>query len=614
MDYPKDFIESAEMRSSGLMRVLTRRKTDDRLEEGAPKLARVLGLFDLTALGVGSTLGVGVYVLAGSVARNDSGPAVTLSFLVAAIASAFAGVCYAEFAARVPKAGSAYVYSYVSVGELTAFIIGWNLLLEYIIGAASVARGFSNYVDSVMGNVMRDTLTEYLPLKTSFLSPYPDFLSCTIILVLSLLLAWGVKESTMMNNIFTIVNLITVITVIICGSLKADLKNWSLHDVPPQAGSGGFMPFGISGVMAGAAKCFYGFIGFDCVATTAEEAKNPQRNIPLSIILSLVIIFFSYFGIATVLTMMYPYYLQDPYAPLPYAFDKAGMPAIKVIVTIGAIFALCASLLGSLFPLPRMIYAMAIDGLLFRKFALIHPKWLTPINATLLAGFIGGIMAMIFNLEQLIDMMSIGTLLAYTIVAMCILVLRYRDVNPIGSFEKSRKDKSVAVIGKFVSLFNLTSTKHPSSKSEKIVSWSIALLIASLAAVSLCLIHLEDQIVSGDVWAISLLSIITAIILIILLVIYRQPQNDTPLSFKAPGIPLVPALSIFMNTFLMLKLDVHTWIRFSVWLFIGMVIYVFYSIPNSVEGLKDRLLCENQVKLDMRDKSLNKINDQTTKL
>ncbi|XP_039288773.1 high affinity cationic amino acid transporter 1 [Nilaparvata lugens] len=602
------------MRSAHLIRVLTRRKTDDRCEDaGTPKLARVLGLFDLCALGVGSTLGVGVYVLAGAVARHDSGPAVTLSFLVAAIASAFAGVCYAEFAARVPKAGSAYVYSYVSVGELIAFIIGWNLVLEYIIGTASVARGFSNYVDSIMGNVMRDTLTEYLPLNMSFLSPYPDFLSCTVVLVLSLLLAWGVKESTLMNNIFTIVNLITVVTVIVCGSMKADLKNWSLHDVPAKAGSGGFMPFGISGVMAGAAKCFYGFIGFDCVATTAEEAKNPQRNIPLSIIFSLIIIFLSYFGIATVLTMMYPYYLQDPYAPLPYAFEKVGMPAVKVMVTVGAIFALCASLLGSLFPLPRMIYAMAIDGLLFRKFALIHPKWLTPINATLFAGFIGAIMAALFNLEQLIDMMSIGTLLAYTIVAMCILVLRYRDVNPTGSFEHNRKVKSNVAMDKFVTLFNLTSSKHPSSASEQIANWSIALLIASLAAVCLCLIHLEGQIVAGSYWAISLLSILSAISLIVLLVIYRQPQNDTVLSFKAPGIPLVPALSIFMNTFLMLKLDMHTWIRFSIWLFIGMIIYIFYSIPNSVEGLKDRLY-DNHVKLDIRSKSDNKYASQTTKL
>ncbi|XP_026465834.1 LOW QUALITY PROTEIN: cationic amino acid transporter 2-like, partial [Ctenocephalides felis] len=252
---------------------LTRRKRIADDAEGETKLARVLDVVDLTALGVGSTLGLGVYVLAGAVARGEAGPAVAISFLVAAIASAFAGLCYAEFAARVPKAGSAYVYSYVSVGEFAAFTIGWNLILEYVIGTSSVARGMSNYIDALTGYQMRSFLVMMQALDIDFLGDYPDFFACIVVILLAALLSVGVKESTILNNIFTAVNLVTVAVVLVAGSIKADPANWriSKEDIPANVtngGEGGFMPFGFAGVMAGAAKCFYGFVGFDCVATT----------------------------------------------------------------------------------------------------------------------------------------------------------------------------------------------------------------------------------------------------------------------------------------------------------------------------------------------------------
>jgi len=225
-------------------------------------------------------------------------------------------ICYAEFAARVPRAGSAYIYSYVCVGEFVAFVIGWNLILEYVIGTASVARGLSSYIDKLIGNVMQNKMRELMPINIDFLSTYPDLFSLAVIMVLAGILSSGVKESTLLNNIFTGVNLITVAIVIIAGSLKSDVHNWKIpkseipQAVASKAGEGGFMPFGLAGVMAGAAKCFYGFVGFDCVATTGEEAKNPQKSIPIAIVISLIIIFVSYFGMSTVLTMMWPYYDQ----------------------------------------------------------------------------------------------------------------------------------------------------------------------------------------------------------------------------------------------------------------------------------------------------------------
>lgn len=200
---------------------LTRRKTED-VDEGESQLARVLNLFDLTALGVGSTLGLGVYVLAGQVAYNIAGPAVTISFLIAAVASAFAGICYAEFAARVPKAGSAYVYSYVTIGEFVAFTIGWNLILEYVIGTASVARGLSGYFDSLINNSMSRTLNESMHIDVSYLGDYPDFLSFGMVLLLAGLLAFGAKESSFLNNIFTTVNLLTIGIVLVAGGINGE--------------------------------------------------------------------------------------------------------------------------------------------------------------------------------------------------------------------------------------------------------------------------------------------------------------------------------------------------------------------------------------------------------
>nr|CAD7430364.1 unnamed protein product [Timema monikensis] len=412
-------------------KALTRRKRLDTLSLEESKLARVLNTVDLTALGVGSTLGVGVYVLAGDVSKNLAGPAVVLSFLFAAVASLFAALCYAEFGARVPKTGSAYVYSYVCVGEFVAFIIGWNLILEYAIGktapvhpteirisispssavelnttsalanyateagSASVAKGLSLYLDSLLNNTMKEAFRTIAPMNISFMSSYFDFFSFSASM-----------------------------------SLTANPQNWKIskQDIPPgvNGGKGGFLPFGFVGALKGAATCFYGFVGFDCIATTGEEVKNPQKAIPVSIITSLVIIFFSYFGISTVLTMMWPYYKQDEDAPIPFVFKEVGWPIAQWIVAVGGIFGLCASLFGAMFPLPRIIYAMATDGLLFKFLGLVHPTFQTPLVGTLIAGTFTGLMSALFELEQLVNMMSIGTLIAYTIVAACVLLLRYK--------------------------------------------------------------------------------------------------------------------------------------------------------------------------------------------
>ncbi|XP_046966105.1 cationic amino acid transporter 3 [Vanessa cardui] len=560
-----------------ILSALRRCKQLDADGDNSTPLSRCLGLVDLTALGVGSTLGLGVYVLAGSVAKTEAGPAVTLSFLVAAIASAFAGLCYAEFAARVPKAGSAYVYSYVSVGEFIAFTIGWNLILEYVIGTASVAKGMANYIDSLFNNTMAITMREMVPINISFLANYPDFLAFGLVLLITILLCVGVKESTKLNNVFTALNMATVVIVIIAGAINSDPANWRIkvEDIPEeyrsQAGEGGFMPWGVAGVMAGAAKCFFGFVGFDCVATTGEEAKNPKRDIPLSIVISLAVIFASYFSIATVLTMMWPYYLQDADAPFPHVFTQTGMPVIKWIVTVGAVFALCTSLLGAMFPLPRVLYAMGTDGVLFRPLSMIDARTKTPLLATLLSGLFAAVMSAIFNLNQLIDMMSIGTLLAYTIVATSVLILRYEEENIFIMNGINAVPETIFSIVK--QTLNLLGLKHPTALSATIAKCTIGLLFV-VALVACALLRWAG----GGAGALCA----ALLLLLMLLVLYRQPRASVQhLSFKVPLVPLVPYLSVCMNVYLMMQLDYQTWVRFIFWLVIGYAIYFTYGIRNS---------------------------------
>ncbi|XP_076685107.1 cationic amino acid transporter slimfast [Andrena cerasifolii] len=581
--------------ASRVWRALSRRRIDENQEDKG-ELARVLGLFDLTALGVGATLGLGVYVLAGSIAKETAGPAVCISFLIAAVASAFAGICYAEFASRVPKAGSAYVYSYVTVGEFVAFIIGWNLILEYVIGTASVARGLSNYLDALIGNTISKTLTSVMPIHVRFLSDYPDFFAFGVVMLLIILLSIGVKESSMLNNIFTVINLITIVIIVVAGAIKADPANWRIpvEDIPEtvkDAGSGGFMPFGINGVMIGAAKCFYGFVGFDAVATTGEEAKNPQRNIPIAIVVSLVIILLAYFSISTVLTMMWPYYDQNADAPFPYVFEQINWNTIKWIVNIGAAFALCTSLLGAMFPLPRILYAMGSDGIIFKRLANVHPKTMTPIFGTVISGLFTGAMTLIFNLQQLIDMMSIGTLLAYTIVAISVLILRYQgkeytsnthSVTAMNSYEPT----SANVLKQ---IFNLHNQKEVNEISDKVAKYGVLILCIIVFVIALFIKQVGSRAFGNGVVETVILVILVIILLLNLAAIARQPTQDVELSFKVPLVPLLPCCSIFINLYLMLQLDAFTWIRFAVWMLIGFCIYFFYGISHSEQGKRDKI-------------------------
>ncbi|CAH2048329.1 unnamed protein product, partial [Iphiclides podalirius] len=549
--------------------IISRRKA---AEEGVARLARVLSALDLTALGVGSTLGVGVYVLAGDVAKNYAGPAVILSFLLAAVASVFAGLCYAEFGARVPKAGSAYVYSYVCVGEFIAFIIGWNLILEYIIGAASVVKALSEYLDSLLDKAMSTSLEAAMPLNTPHLARYPDLFAFAVIMVFSVALALGVKESTKFNNLCTGVNLCVVLFVIISGSFKADTKNWRIpaSEVPKSQkkdfGSGGFAPYGLAGIIKGAAVCFYGFIGFDCVATAGEEARRPQKSIPFAVVASLLVVFLAYCGVSSVLTLMLPYYMQDEKAPFPFVYDQLGWSWAKYAVSVGAICALCSSLLGAVFPLPRIIYAMASDGLLFRFLGAVSERFQTPLAGTLLAGLLTGTLAMIFELEQLIHMMSIGTLLAYSMVASCVLLLRYEMG---GASTRGAEPLRWSTRAALRQLRNADAHATPTRLSAALVAILVALYGVWCFVLMVSVNQHGDAILAGEPLAVAICCSGAALVLATLWALSRQPVSEKKLAFSVPLVPWLPGLSILINVYLMLNLDYMTWLRFGVWIAAG---------------------------------------------
>ncbi|XP_050544201.1 high affinity cationic amino acid transporter 1-like isoform X2 [Daktulosphaira vitifoliae] len=572
--------------------VLTRTKT---ISENNDKdnLKRILNLFDLTAIGVGATLGCGVYVLAGAVAKSIAGPAVVLSFMVAAVVSAFSGLCYAEFAGRVPQAGSAYIYSYVTVGEFPAFIIGWNLIIEYIIGTAAVAKAMCNYVDSLLGYPQEQIMTEYFPIHVSFLANYPDIASFIAVILVTSLLAWGVQESTILNSIFTTINILTVILVIVSGFFQVNFSYWSIpkNSIPEtiNGGNGGFLPFGWTGVAAGSAKCFYAFIGFDSIATTGEETKNPKKTIPLAIMTSLFIVSVAYCGVATVLTLMLPYYSQDSKAPLPHLYDLLNMQLIKYLVSGGALFALSASLLSAMFPLPRILYAMSKDGLLFNFLSKVNPTTKTPIIATIISGVFSGTLATIFNLDQLIDMASIGTLQAYTIVCISILILHYNDDTLSNENYIFRTKKNITS-----KLFHLSYLKTTNSDTQYVSRILIAIFCFSSLVFGFSLSKFENS--SNENITYGLCTISALILVITLMMLSALPKVKEDLSFKTPLVPLIPCLSIVWNTYFMMILDYKTWVRFIFWLIFGLITYFCYSINHSTENNKELLKDNREVK------------------
>ncbi|XP_053951860.1 cationic amino acid transporter 2 [Anastrepha ludens] len=400
---------------------LIRTKDVKQLQDGSaqptkPKLTKCLNTLDLTSLGVGSCCGTGMYLVAGMVAKNLAGPGVIISFIIAAIASIFSGACYAEFGVRVPHtSGSAYMYSYVAVGEFVAFIIGWNMILEYLIGTSACACALSSSFDSLTGGAIANAIGDTI--GTIFGKP-PDFVAFGIALIMTCILAMGASKSVIFNHTLNAINLATWVFVMAAGLFYVDSSTWTEHQ--------GFLPYGWSGVFSGAATCFYAFIGFDIIATTGEEAHNPQKSIPKAIVGSLVIVLMAYVSVSLVLTLVVPFDHISSGAALVQMWSYVGAPKCRAFVAVGATAGLSVAMFGSMFPMPRVIYAMAQDGLIFRQLSQLWQRTNVPGLATIGSGIAAALVALTVRLEILVEMMSIGTLLAYTLVSTCVMILRYQ--------------------------------------------------------------------------------------------------------------------------------------------------------------------------------------------
>jgi APA family basic amino acid/polyamine antiporter len=417
------------------MKTLFRRKAVRDLQkeaEAEQSLHRTLSALNLTALGVGAIIGTGIFVLTGTVAAQNSGPAVVLSFLLAGMASVFAALCYSEFASLVPMAGSAYTYSYATLGEVFAWIIGWDLILEYAVGAITVSVGWSGYVVSLLSDwgisippelsAARGTLVtlaDGTAVRALFNLP-----AMLIVAAATMLLVVGIRESARFNNVIVIVKLAVILLFIVGAVWAIDPGNWRPF-IPPNAG--GREHFGWTGVMAGAGIVFFAYIGFDAVSTAAQEARHPQRDMPIGIIGSLLVCTVLYIVVSAIATGVVPYGQLDVPDPIAKAADVAGLGWMSMLIKLGAIAGLSSVILVLLLGQSRVFWSMARDGLLPRFVSQVHPRFRTPWITTIVTGVLVGLFSGLFSVREAGSLCSIGTLLAFVIVSVSVLVLRIRE-------------------------------------------------------------------------------------------------------------------------------------------------------------------------------------------
>jgi APA family basic amino acid/polyamine antiporter len=388
----------------------------------------VLGPVNLTTLGVGAIIGAGIFVLTGQAAAQYAGPAITLSFVFAGIACAFAGLCYAELASMIPVAGSAYTYSYATMGELLAWIIGWDLILEYSLGASTVAVGWSGYVVSFLRDVGIVVPPQFAapagtPLEGGGTAIF-NLPAAFITLAVSALLVIGIRESARANATIVMIKVAVVLLFIVFGVSYMKGENVTPY-IPPNTGE--FGTYGWSGIMRGAGVIFFAYIGFDAVSTAAQEAKNPQRDMPIGILGSLVICTILYIAVAAVLTGIVPYTQLNVADPIAVGIDATGLAWLRPLVKLGAIAGLSSVILVMLLAQPRIFYTMSHDGLLPRVFAKIHPKFRTPHITTIMTGLVVAVASGLFPIGILGELVSIGTLFAFVLVCAGVLFLRRTD-------------------------------------------------------------------------------------------------------------------------------------------------------------------------------------------
>ena len=398
-------------------------------ESGTHTLKRVLGPWQLVALGIGAVIGAGIFVLTGEAAYKNAGPAVVLSFVASGIACAFAGLCYAEFASLIPIAGSAYTYGYATLGELFAWIIGWDLILEYALGASTVSVGWTGHFVPLLRHfginipASISTSTFIIDNQGQFVNTGCfNVLSFLVLIAISMILAIGIKESATVNSIIVFLKLSIVLIFIACGIWYVKPENWQPF-IPP---SEGWLHYGWSGILGGGALVFFAYIGFDAVSTAAQETRNPKRDLPIGILGSLAICTVLYIVVSAILTGLVSYKQLGVMAPIVVGIQATPFRWLAWVVELGAVLGLASVMLVMLLGQSRVFYSMSKDGLLPEVFSRVHPRFRTPHIITMLTGVVVAIVAGLLPIRVLATMVNIGTLLAFVIVSASVIVLRIK--------------------------------------------------------------------------------------------------------------------------------------------------------------------------------------------
>lgn len=543
---------------------LFRRKSVDQIlsdaskEGGQSGLEKILGVRDLVSLGIAAIIGAGIFSTIGR-ASFDGGPAVSLLFLFTAIACIFTALCYAQFASTVPVSGSAYTYAYVSFGEIFAWIIGWALILEYAVSNMVVAISWSEYFVGMLKGFnihIPEWLTidpgtasrAYQKLLTSgeasllgfekvaalAYQSAPEIAGVKILLdlpagIITLLITWlvyvGIKESKTASNIMVILKVAVVVFVIVAGAFYVKPENWSP-----------FAPNGVKGVMSGVAAVFFAFIGFDSISTTAEECKNPQRDMPKAMIYTLVICAILYVLIALVLTGMVNYTELNVDDPLAFVFKQVGIDFIAGIISVSSVIAITSALLVYQLGQPRIWMSMSRDGLLWKRFSTIHPKYKTPSFATIITGVLVGIPALFFDMGFFVDLTSVGTFFAFILVCCGVLYMDHAGLSAKSKFKVPRVNGQYIII----------------------ISWVIGIVACSYL---------------GWLWEPMqekpLLIVFWIVWLVVGVMAYKYHFS------------LLPVMGILTNLYLMTELGVSNWLIFVLWLAIGLVVYFSYGYKKS---------------------------------
>ena len=410
---------SQYMLCNSISTVVNRKKTPE-ANPLRTDLKRCLTTLDLTVFGYGQILGAGLYVLTGILIHNIAGPPAFLCFLFSGIVVLLIVLCYAECATRIPS-GSIYAYTYTKVGELWAFLVGWNLALDYMTGEAVGARSFSGALNAQMDHSYSNWTREYLVEIYSIdgVGNYPDLVASLCVLIIAVLYSVGAKVSITLNNVGSLVNTCCFLVIIIVGITVATSATWQMS-----MSSGGFVPFGVQGVIEGTAMCLYAFQGYESLAIAREEAVTPRSSIPIAITISIIVTTLIYVLSTLVITSMVPYYQVDIAAPIPLTFATSGVAWAKYVVAIGSVVWLVNAIIGDLFCGPRALYAMAGDGLMFRPLGHVHPTTQTPVTATAVCAIVASALALLFDTNTLLRVTSIGILLCPFMAALNVLLLR----------------------------------------------------------------------------------------------------------------------------------------------------------------------------------------------